>query len=53
MTLGITEFIGLALTGLFTGIGVALGTYFVNKHLIENTERMINRLVKTIKRKAK
>ena len=53
MSLGITEFIGLSLTGLFTGIGVALGTYLVNRHIIETTERTIKRLTKKIKTKLK
>lgn len=53
MALGITEFIGLALTGLFTGIGVALGSYLANRHIIEHTETMIKRLTKTIKTRFK
>ena len=49
----LTNFIGLALTGLFTGIGAALGSYLANRHIIERTERVINRLTKSVKIKFK
>jgi hypothetical protein len=36
----ISILIGLSINGLFTGIGVALGTYFVNKHLVKKIENI-------------
>ena len=42
-----TFYFGLILTGLFTGLGSAIGNYFANKHLIERVEK----LNKKIKRK--
>jgi len=35
-------YIGLAISGLFTGIGVTLGTYIANKHLIDSLSKLKN-----------
>jgi len=33
-------YLGMSLTGLFTGIGSAVASYIVNKHLIERIEKL-------------
>ena len=35
-----TLLIGLAINGIFTGIGVAIGTYLANKHIINAIEKV-------------
>lgn len=40
----IDVYIGLALNGLFTGLGAALGTYLANKHVIENAKKLIQKI---------
>lgn len=32
---------GLAINGLFTGLGAAIGTYLANKHVIEGTKKLL------------
>lgn len=41
---GINLLLGLAINGIFTGIGVALGTYFVNNHLVQKIEKLGGKL---------
>ena len=35
------------LTGVGTGTGIAIGTYFANKALIQNVERLVNTIKNT------
>ena len=37
-------YFGLATTGLFTGLGSAIGNYFANKHLIEGVQKITDRI---------
>lgn len=32
--------IGLAINGIFTGLGVAIGTWFANKHIVNKLEKV-------------
>ena len=41
-------YIALAFNGLATGLGSAVGTYLANKHLIEGSKKILNK-VKTWK----
>jgi hypothetical protein len=36
-------YMGIAITGLFTGLGSALGSYLANKHLIEGTQKFVDK----------
>lgn len=33
-------YIGLAIAGIFTGLGSAIGNYFATKHIIENINKL-------------
>ena len=37
-------YIGLAMNGVFTGLGCAIGTYFANNHIIEKSKKLMQRL---------
>ncbi|MDD3284268.1 MAG: hypothetical protein PHZ07_01605 [Patescibacteria group bacterium] len=37
-------YIGMAISGIFTGIGVALGTYIANKYILEKTKKIAKAL---------
>lgn len=37
-------YIALALNGIFTGLGSALGSYLATKHLIEGTKKLLNKV---------
>lgn len=37
-------YLGLAVGGLFTGLGAALGTYLANKHVIDGTKKLIDKM---------
>jgi len=39
-------YIGLAITGMFTGLGSAIGNYFATKHIIENINKIKNKFTK-------
>lgn len=39
-------YIGLAIVGIFTGLGNALGQYIVNKHIIKKIEAIKKRFTK-------
>ncbi|MFH0701798.1 MAG: hypothetical protein V2A62_05170 [Candidatus Woesearchaeota archaeon] len=44
-----TVYLGMFISGLFTGLGVALANYFANRHLIKKLDQMdkvVNRLKK-------
>jgi hypothetical protein len=43
------DYVQIAMNGLFTGIGVAIGTYLANKHFIEKMEKGINNIKDRIK----
>lgn len=44
-------YIALAINGIFTGIGVAIGTYIAQRHVIDNSRRIVDKLRKIKKRK--
>lgn len=37
-------YIGMAISGIFTGIGVAVGTYIANKYILEKTKKIAKAL---------
>ena len=37
-------YVGMIISGVLSGVGVAIGMYLANKYLLTNTERMIQRL---------
>jgi len=37
-------YIGAAVMGIFTGLGSAIGTYLAQKHIIEGSKRLINKI---------
>lgn len=37
-------YLGLVLTGLFMGLGTAIGNYFANRHLIRTMEGLARKL---------
>jgi len=43
-------YIALALNGIFTGIGVAIGTYIAQRHIIDSSKKIADKL-KEIKTK--
>ena len=47
MVLNITNYdlyIGIIINSTFTGIGVALGTYLVNSHILDNLRKIKKKL---------
>lgn len=40
----INLYIGMAISGVFTGIGVAVGTYIADKYLLTKTKKLIKAL---------
>ncbi len=42
-------YMGLAISGLFSGLGAALGSYFANKHVIERGRRIVKRIKRTFR----
>lgn len=42
-------YIGLAITGLCTGLGSAIGGYLANKHLIQGSENIANKIKNKMK----
>lgn len=47
--MAINEYIQLVMNAVFTGLGVAIGTYFAQKHFITKFERLM-RLLKPKKK---
>jgi len=45
----ITILLGLAINGVFTGIGVAVGTWIANKHIVSRMENINKDKIKGIK----
>ena len=43
-------YLALALNGIFTGLGVAIGSYLANKHIIERGQKIVKK-IKKIKNK--
>lgn len=47
-------FIGLAITGISSGLGMGLGMtigqYFASKHIIRRSEKLVRRIKKAIKK---
>jgi len=41
--------IGLAVNGIFTGLGVSIGAYLADKHLIKRAERTYRKAERTYK----
>ncbi len=41
-------YVGMIISGVLSGIGVATGMYLANKYLLKNTERMVQRLEKQV-----
>jgi hypothetical protein len=37
-------YIGLAINGVFTGLGSALGSYIATKHILERMEKLSKRI---------
>lgn len=37
-------YFALALNGVFTGLGTAVGSYFANRHVIEKSRKLIRRI---------
>jgi uncharacterized protein YneF (UPF0154 family) len=46
------SFLQILLNAIFTGFGVAIGSYIAQKHLIEKMEKLVKEVVK-LKRKVK
>ena len=44
-------YFGVVVNALFTGIGVALGSYIANSHVIKNITKLKKKIKKNIKRK--
>ena len=42
--------IGLAINGVFTGIGTAIGNYFANRHIVSAYERLLKKKNKFLSR---
>jgi len=42
---------GLAINGLFTGLGAAVGTYLSQTHIIKNAEKVRRKIRKAIRKK--
>jgi hypothetical protein len=40
----INLYIGMAISGIFTGIGVAVGTYIAEKYILSKTKKIIKAL---------
>ena len=54
MTIDINSYdlyIGLAINGIFTGLGVAIGTYIANNAVIRHGKKLRKRIVKNIFKK--
>jgi hypothetical protein len=45
----INLYIGMAIAGIFTGLGSAIGNYLAQKHAIEKIEKIKQRLIKSKK----
>ncbi len=45
--------IGLAINGIFTGVGTAIGSYLATKHVTERLERAVNKLKEISKKNGK
>ncbi len=46
-------YFALAINGIFTGIGVGIGTYIAQRHVIDNSKKIIDKLKKKIKNNKK
>jgi len=46
-------YVALAINGIFTGIGVALGTYIAQNHIIESSKRISKKIKGRIEEKKK
>lgn len=46
----INLYIGMAISGIFSGIGVAVGTYIANKYVLTKTKKLVKALESKIKK---
>ena len=46
-------YVGLALNGIFSGLGCAIGNYFANTHIIKRSQKLINKIRQLSHRKRK
>lgn len=44
-------YIALAVNGIFTGLGCALGNYMANKHIIDGVKNLKKRIKKKVKKR--
>jgi len=44
-----TSFWEMVINAIASGIGVSIGTYFANKHLIKNLEKVVNKINRRVK----
>ena len=49
----INLYIGMAISGVFTGIGVAVGTYIAEKYILNKTKKLIKALEEKMLEKEK
>jgi len=42
-------YIGLAISGIFSGLGTALGIYFAQRHFIKRGEKLMKRIKRMFK----
>lgn len=48
---GWNVYIAIIINGIFTGLGVALGTYFANNHIVKKTELLIKKIKNKLRSK--
>lgn len=46
-------YVALAFNGIFTGIGVAIGTYIAQRHMIDKSQQLLDKLKNKIKKRKK
>jgi hypothetical protein len=44
-------YIVIIINGIFTGLGVALGTYFANNHIVKKMELLFKKIKKKLRNK--
>lgn len=47
----INLYVGMAISGIFTGIGVAVGTYIAEKYILSKTKKLMKILEEKLKDK--
>lgn len=47
----INLYVGMAISGIFTGIGVAVGTYIAEKYILSKTKKLMKVLEEKLKDK--